>query len=393
MKIAHCSFGIGAVLIALFALRYWMALPVFDEEYLGTYRGQEVVVRGMVNAAGQVEGEGVRVQSLSRTAWGTIMLRGLSLYDAPRYGAVVEVRGVLEDPLRPDPRLAGVMKVKFVKVVAVGRGNFLVEKLIALREFLTGRLNELFPEPAASLAGGILLGARSQIPKEVTSDFKKAGVTHILAISGFNIVILISCVAALASFFSRRVGTVFTLAVIVAFTILVGASGSVIRASVMGSLSVIARFFGRKASALRTLFLTAYLMALLDPFIIFYDIGFQLSCGATAGLIVFGRRWQDRFEKFPEFLGIKECLITTNAAQVFTTPMLIYYFKGVSLVAPLANILVLPAIPWLMLGSFVSLFVGSIVAAPTWLGFVVIQYAIHFCASLPYAYWDLSGVL
>lgn len=260
----------------------------------------------------------------------------------------------------------------------------------AVRQFFIDRLDSLFPEPAASFAAGILLGARRSIPYAVLEDFRRAGLTHILAISGYNIIILIVFVTAIFSFLPRKISTWISLAVILLFTLLVGASASVVRAAIMGSLSLFARLVGRKSSGMRALFITAGIMILFDPRILFDDIGFQLSFAATAGILLFAERIKFFLKKIPEAFAIRTSLATTLAAQVFTTPLIFWHFGGISFIAPLANIVILPLVPLLMLGSFLSLIFGKILAAPTWILFTIVLKLIHFFASLPFAFIDFG---
>lgn len=262
--------------------------------------------------------------------------------------------------------------------------------LNALRQFFIDRLDSLFPEPAASFAAGILLGARRSIPYAVLEDFRRAGLTHILAISGYNIIILIVFVTAVFSFLPRKISTWISLAVILLFTLLVGASASVVRAAIMGSLSLFARLVGRKSSGMRALVITAGIMILFDPSILFSDIGFQLSFAATAGILLFSKRFEFFLKKIPENFVIRTSLATTLAAQVFTTPLIFWHFGGISFIAPFANVIVLPFVPLLMLGSFLALIGGKILAAPTWILFTIVLKLIHFFASLPFAFIDFG---
>ncbi len=262
--------------------------------------------------------------------------------------------------------------------------------LQTLRQILLERLGELFPEPAASLAAGLLLGVRRSIPYQVITDFRRAGLTHILAISGYNIVILIVFVTTLFSFLPRKISTWISLGVIFLFTILVGASASVVRASIMGSLSLMARLFGRKSAGMRSLFITGLAMVLFDPSILFSDIGFQLSFAATAGILLFCRGLEGFLKIIPETLGMRTSLATSLAAQVFTTPLIFWHFGGISFISPLANLAVLPLVPLLMLGSFSALILGKILAAPTWILFEIVLAIIHFVASWPFAFIDFG---
>lgn len=396
---------LAVIAIAVLTIRYIGALPEFDERYAGSYVGQKLTVKGIVEEQPE-EGEFYTQFKLEVSdfkyldAWypakGTILIQ-TQKFSELNYGDVVEIVGVIDEPLRSDPRISGFIKNPGIKIVKKEQENYFLSpfrqaqgKLFKLRGFLTGRLDAFLPSPSSGFAAGILFGVRSGIPREVTDDFKRAGLTHILALSGFNIVILIAFIENFLVFLPRKIANVLSLGFIFVFTLMVGAGASVVRAAIMGSLSLIAKMFGRHSSGLRLLFIAAFLMALFDPFIIFYDIGFQLSFAATLGLILFSGRLKKIFEKYPNQLGIKESFITTFAAQIFTLPLIFYYFKGFSILAPLANLIVLPFIPVLMLGSFLSIIFGKIAAAPTWIIFEIVLKIIHVFAELPFSFIDFG---
>lgn len=384
--------------LAVLGLRYYLAIPKFEPTFVGSYRGEALTVRAMV-ADEPDEGLsrvqfGVDVDALRKFGtwfhlYGHVVVRSQNIPDI-HYGDSVELTGILQEPLRADPRIGATMNRPKIKLLAKAEGSYFYRTLFQIKAILVQRLNELFPEPAASFAGGILLGTRSAIPKNVIDDFRRSGLTHIIALSGFNIVILIQFISLVLSGLPRKISSIVSIIIVIIFTLLVGASASVVRAAIMGCLSLIGGLHGRKSSALRALCITGYVMALVDPFVPIYDIGFQLSFGATAGILVFTKRWQERFKELPKWLGIKDALITTIAAQVFTLPFIIYYFHAFSLVSPIANIPVLPLIPLLMLGSFLSLLFGKIIAAPTWIVFKITLAIIHFFASVPFGFIDFG---
>lgn len=263
--------------------------------------------------------------------------------------------------------------------------DFLMDLLGVFREFLVGRLAELFPHPSSALAAGILLGSQSaKLPHEVFSDFQKTGLTHILAVSGFNIVILVSALGAAFTIFPRKIASATILVILFLFVLLTGATPSVVRAGIMGSLSVVARLAGRRSAGLRALGITAAAMLIFD-FSIIADIGFQLSFAATAGLILLAKPFDNFFAskcRLPEWGGIREIWSSTLAAQVFTLPLILFYFQGFFLLSPIVNVIILPFIPYLMLGSFLALIFGKIIAAPTWLLFEAVLAVVHFFAEI-----------
>lgn len=386
--------------IIVFGLRYWFALPVFDPTYVGSFTGQSITIVGyiqdsientLVDSYVGIEVTGLKAFDHEYPMDGklTVQINGRD-FD---YGDKVEVSGLIKSSASNDPRIAGFINSPSVRFIEKGKGigTFFYKHLYSFRDFLIERLNSVFPEPSASLAAGILLGSRSSIPKDILADFKAAGLTHILAISGYNIVILITFVAAAFSVFPKKIACICSITVVTIFTLLVGASASVVRAAIMGSLTVVAQLFGRKSSGLRPLIVTAYIMAIIDPFLPFYDIGFQLSFGATAGIVLFSKRLESLLKRLPETVGLKSALATTWAAQAFTSPLIFFYFKNFSVIATISNLVILPAIPLAMLGSFLALIIGKLAAAPTWLLFELLLKTTHFFASLPFALIDVGA--
>jgi len=148
-------------------------------------------------------------------------------------------------------------------------------------------ITSLWPRPISSLAAGLLLGTRESFPESTTTAFRRSGITHIIALSGFNISILIIF---LENFFTRiYLQKYWRLWIIVGgicfFTLFVGSGASIVRAAIMGSLVLIGRYYAKTTSAVRIMIICAAAMTLLNPFVLVYDVGFQLSFVSTIGLL------------------------------------------------------------------------------------------------------------
>lgn len=235
--------------------------------------------------------------------------------------------------------------------------------MASLRGLLLGGLNDLVPEPEAALGAGILLGVRSSIAPEINDAFAAAGLTHVIAISGWNIAIVTALVLALVRPLERRRGGRWTTALIAAsvvggYVVLTGASPSVVRAALMAGAMLAGRLGGSRAHATSALGLAALVMLLVAPAVL-WDVGFQLSLLATAGLIWYGSGIEDRLRRWPPWL--REPVALTLAAQVTTLPVILVNFERLSLVAPLSNVLVVPVVPLAMLTSALAS-VGGIAA-------------------------------
>jgi competence protein ComEC len=233
------------------------------------------------------------------------------------------------------------------------------------RTWLLGGLNEMVPEPEASLGAGILLGVRSSIAPEISDAFAVAGLTHVVAISGWNIAIVAAIVGALLRPLEERRGghwiaPTAAAITIAAYVLLTGASPSVVRAALMAGAMMVARFGGSRAHAASTLGLAALVMLIAAPSVL-WDVGFQLSALATAGLIAFGASIEGRLASWPAWL--REPVALTLAAQLATLPVVVGSFGRLSLVAPLANIVVVPLVPLVMLLCAIAAPLGAITAA------------------------------
>jgi competence protein ComEC len=265
-----------------------------------------------------------------------------------------------------------------------GAGSRLLAWVYTLRQRLYESLQRHLPAPESELLAGILLGIETGIPDDLAEDFKATGTAHIIAISGFNIALLAGLFTRL---FSRlagpRRGLLFTLLGLAFYTVLAGASASVVRAAVMGSLGLYGRQIGRRQTGVNSLTFTALVMCLINPNWL-WDIGFQLSFMATLGLILYAgpleafvlRLLQNRFsgsraEKITRFAA--EYFLLTFAAQITTLPLMAYHFGRFSWTAFLVNPLILPVQPAIMAWGGAAALLGLIsqplaivVAAVAW---------------------------
>jgi competence protein ComEC len=230
-------------------------------------------------------------------------------------------------------------------------------------KFITS-LNQVLPEPESSLMAGILIGARASIPQDLLLNFNQTGLTHIIAISGFNITIIVSFFCALFRFAPKKISVPLILLGIIAFVILTGATSSVIRAAIFAGLILFAKLIGRKSVGINLIFFVAFLMVLSNPYILRYDIGFQLSFLATLGLMFLQPVLEKKIikGKIKKFIPkvFTEAFCATASAQVFVLPILLYNFHQFSIIAPIANILVLPLVPTVMFLGFLLGLIGMI---------------------------------
>lgn len=250
-------------------------------------------------------------------------------------------------------------KILAKKVVLLPKNRF-EQRLGAIRQNLEQRINNHLPRPQADLLTGILLGIKSNLSREFKADLVATGTIHVVVVSGYNIVLLGSFILVLAKFFGRKKTSVLALIIILFYTFLVGFSAPTLRALIMGSLSLLAVLSGRRALAIYSLLMTALIMLLLNPEFMF-DISFQLTFAATAGVILFTKKLAVKLKRLPNWLA--ESLATTMAAQILVLPLLFYYFGTVSLLSPVVNSIVLWTVPITTVLGFAFLVI-DLVASP-----------------------------
>lgn len=235
--------------------------------------------------------------------------------------------------------------------VRAGEPFFSNSPLEYIRVKVDRQVKRLWPNPTSSLVAGLLMGTRESFPSKTLDDFRRSGITHIIALSGFNITILIVFLekVMINLLIPLRPRLYIIFAGIFLFTVLVGSSPSIVRAAIMGSLVLLAKNIARDSSPLRIMLATAAVMTAFNPFILLYDLAFQLSFLSTLGLLYFTDILEKPLTFLPDFFAIKESFVTTLSATAAVLPLIIYQFGSLSLVAPLANVMILPLIPWLML--------------------------------------------
>ncbi|MDH5606452.1 MAG: ComEC/Rec2 family competence protein, partial [Anaerolineae bacterium] len=251
-----------------------------------------------------------------------------------------------------------------------GRGGSPILKAVfRLRQKALDLVYRQYPDPEASLAAGILLGVESGISAKVKRAFQDTGTAHVIAISGFNVTIVIGLIIMLfSSLLGRGRGALLAGITVVVYTVLVGADAAVVRAAFMAGLTLLARQVGRRQDGLNSLAITAAVMAFFNPFVL-GDVGFQLSFAATLGLVLYAEPFQDYFLRWaaPRWgekraaMWVKpvgEYFLFTLAAQVMTLPLIAYHFQRISLSSLPANILILPVQPPIMILGGISLLLG-----------------------------------
>lgn len=372
---------------------------VVDADPQRTAEGQRLVLAA----------EGALVGGQMRPAEGLVLVT-LPPYPERRYGDRLALSGPLKTPREAERTgdfdyraylarkgIFSLMEPEQVRQIGRGGGNPLLAALLGLRSRCQEVLLRELPEPQASLAVGILLGLQSSIPDDVSADFSATGTSHILVISGWNITIISTMLYGVTARLRLRQNAAFwaILVTIWLYTLFVGASATVIRAAVMGTVVVVGQRLARPAHAWTTLFAATWAMTLWNPQTL-WDMGFQLSALATASLFAYGKGTEALLLRTPLKAGwldwAREALTATLAAQILALPLILYAFGNLSIVAPLANVALLPMVPYAMLFGAVCL-VGGLAWLPLGQGLATVAYLFlawltegaRLFAAMPYA--------
>ncbi|MCF6276367.1 MAG: ComEC family competence protein [Candidatus Magasanikbacteria bacterium] len=268
-----------------------------------------------------------------------------------------------------------------IRKIGEDEGNILMSSVLSVKNTFAQKINRLWHEPNASFVAGLLYGYRGGLG-ELQEDFNTTGVTHIVAISGYNIAIIGAIFIVILSFLRipRKKAFWIIISGIGVFVLFAGASASVVRAGIMGLLVLLAKQLGRMSHPINLLLFTAVAMVLHNPYVLIWDAGFQLSFVATAGLIYLTPKLEIFTEKIPELFGLKKIFLETSAAIIATLPLVLFHFGRFSIVALPTNILILWIIPFIMLGGFLAV-ISSFIFFPlaqiiSWITWIALEYVI-----------------
>jgi len=420
--------GFCFLVFVLGVLRMQGAEFKVESNKLAQLNGQEVVLQGFVADEPVIKEKSLQIKI--KTGKDTVLVT-VGRYPEYQYLDKVKITGKLETPFITEEfsyknYLAkdGIYSVMaFPKISAQGGPasggesemkitlwQRIYSKILILKNKLSESINKNYPAPESSVLQGMLLGKRAVIPQEINEQFKITGTSHIIAVSGTHIIILATIFMALLICMGlwRQQAFYFTAVFVCFYIVLVGLPASGVRAGIMAILFLGAQNLGRQANSARIIVLAATLMLVQNPMLLVYDIGFQLSFLAVLGLIYFEPLVRELFKFFVKKIIKKELpessdnkimfFSATISAQIFTLPIIVYNFGNISFISPLANILILPVVYYLMLFGFISALAGVLLP---WLGWVlallchiVMSYFIYIVdlLSKPWAYKVLENM-
>ena len=294
--------------------------------------------------------------------------------------------------------------------LAEGQGSRPLALLHGLRRSLAGALDASLPEPQTSFAKAVLLGIRDTMPSDVVEAFRNTGTSHLLAISGLHVGVVLGLVVPVsAGLFGGRRGLylLLPLGVIWLYVVLSGLSPSAERAAIMASFYLAAVALGRQRSALPALGFAAAFMVALNPQVV-YDVSFQLSFAAMAGIITLwpsleaamrslfakvapGDGWLERLGYW-----VIASVAVSAAAVIATLPILAFYFHRIALLSIPATLIALPALPLILAASMATAIAGLVLPVlgqiVGWLAWLPLTYLLGIVQALPEWVIELDGV-
>ncbi|NQT31869.1 MAG: ComEC/Rec2 family competence protein [Deltaproteobacteria bacterium] len=388
------------------ALCYQASLPPDDASHLRFYNGQEVEIKGMVSADPEIKDKSTHIR-LSASQMNGEDVSGDALLFVPRYpeydyGDVLQVKGKLETPAQlgdfdykgylENQGIYATMLYPDIEVLETGEGLAPLEWVYSLKNSLSRSIAQTMPEPAASLAQGVVLGIRYNIPQSIKDDFARTGTAHLLAISGLHLSILAGILLSIGIrlFGKKRYIYIWlALGVIWLYALITGLNPPVVRGAIMASLFLGAELLGRQRTAITSLAFAAAVMVGIDPPIL-RGAAFQLSFLGMAGLIFIAPPLMSLGRKLvagtigEEGAGASIATIVTDsfsvtlAAIIAVWPVVAHYFGIVSLVGPLATFLALPALPAIIVlgtaGGIIGLVFLPVAQGIGWLAWLFASY-------------------
>lgn len=383
---------------------YSLTAPLVTNPELDGALGERVTIVGTV-----VREPDVRetfIQLTTQTEVGTVLVR-TDRFASVAYGDVIRATGKL---VKPEPfetdtghmfnypmylyahGVTHVMSFADVEVEEQGGGNRVIAYLLTIKQWFIVGIEKALPEPESALLAGLLLGEKRGLGEALTESFRTAGVIHIIVLSGYNVALVINTVReGLQQILPRTLALSSAGIVALLFMLMTGASETAVRATLMALVVLAAKALHRPADGVRILLVVAAAMAVWNPYLVLYDLSYQLSVLATLGLVTLAHQF------VPYLLWLRskaliEIVSTTLATQVAVLPLLVFSIGQVSLISLVTNVLVLVFVPYAMLAGFGAALVASIsttLAFPfSAVAYALLRYIIEvsvFLGSLPYA--------
>jgi len=435
---------VSGVLVTIFLLRRWITLwkipfsfavlaitffclgvvrlEIFDakqpDPMILRNEGKKIALQGVVDEEPDMREKNLRiivsVRSVAAQPVSGRLVVTVDRFSDIRYGDLLLLSGTLERPSNIDP-LPGErpfdyvsylakdgiyfqMRSPRVSVVARGKGNPAISCLLGIKSVFVSQIDSIMNPPQSSLLAGITIAGKRSLSSELQSEFQRAGVSHVIVLSGYNVTLAIAAMLALLAPLPRRWRLLGGALGAIGFSLMAGATATVLRSVLMALASLTAQSAGRTYDPARALFLAAFAMLMWNPKLLGFDPSFQLSFISTGGLMLMTPFVAGWFGWVPETMKLRETVVSTVGTQLFVLPYLLWQIGLLSLVALPVNMLVLAPIPLTMLLGTVSVllsFISISLSYPVTLAaYLLLSYelgVVRFFSSLPFAAVQVSA--
>lgn len=365
----------GLSLLVIIGAGYYQTFDYFQSQVKIIF-GVKAEFSGIVRKIEQSDTRQELILELGQPYSGRIKIN-IRPYPSFEYGDRLKISGIIKEPL-PETRdylakdgIFGTASFPEIAVLEKGQGNFIKSLLLVLKSKIFRIFKENLPQEKAALLAGLTLGERAGFSKEFKEKMNLSGTTHIVALSGYNISVIGWAAAGIFGLWlSRGISFYLTVIVIAFFVLMSGAEASVVRAAIMGIILLLSKEAEQLFSVRNAIGVAAFLMVIVNPKVLVFDVGFQLSFFALLGIVYILPVLKKIFPyKSPGILRWKENSLMALSAQLAVVPLLLAVFGGFSVLALISNVLIAEAIPitmglgFLMAGlGFISGFLGQTAA-------------------------------
>jgi competence protein ComEC len=335
------------------------------------FNEKNIKIEGIIIEEPKYDYENVKIILQNNTKKGRIQVEFKS-YQKFKFGEIVKIDCFLETPenfegfdyvnyLKKENIYSLCKNAKIEKTNRESKniGIIIKGKIINFKNTIKYKIKDNYDYPYNAFITALILGDKSLMPDSFNNLFRRAGISHIIVVSGYHVALFLGIISSILSKLNlnKKKSFFVILFFLIFFSIMTGLSASVIRASIMNIFSQMAILFGRKKSPIITLTATATIMIFLNTKILTNDLGFQLSFLSTIAIYYLVPVFQKLFKKLPDFLGFKEAFIVSLSCYLLTFPCVFLSFKSFSVVSILTNILISPFLSLAFVLSLISIII------------------------------------
>ena len=380
-KIKERRLKIFAIFLVFFLLGFLKAeVSSWETSTYSKYYGQKAFFKATITKDPEIYKQRFKRITLKPEGFDQMLLTTFFSRDQYFYGDHVFVSGKIKEPRSDDDfNYKRYLQSKniyaqisspeiFVLTKANGftlNSNPAIFWSLKFKHWVYKQFQQKLPKEQAGLLVSLLVGQKELLSEQTITEFTKAGLAHIIAVSGFTLTLILLFCNKLGAYIGKKKAWIICLAVAFLYIVMADFAAGVIRAALMSGIFVFGKSLGRQYALLPALAFTAGALVFLNPLIIKYDIGFMLSFLSILGILFFVPPLEILLEKIhiPKRFEIRSIIATTLAAEIVTVPLTLYYFQQFSVVAPLSNLLILPILP-------ICLALGYLVCFPL-IGFLI----------------------